>query len=200
MSDILNNLMGLFGQDEVNTLSKQIGAEPNQTATALQSAVPTLLNALNNNASQGGASGILAALDRDHDGSILDDVMGFFQNGGNNDGNGILKHLLGDNKGNVENALAASSGLNASSISKLLPLIAPVIMGFLGKQKKENGIADEGGLSGLIGQLAGGQGGLDIGSLIGMFTGGDTTQQPGQANNTNKGGGILSIISKLFGK
>jgi hypothetical protein len=200
MSD-LNQLMGLFGDSEINSLSQQIGADKSQTSAALQQAVPTLFNAIQNNVSNGGATGLMAALDRDHDGSVLDDVMGFFQSGGNMQGDGILKHLLGDNRGTVETALASNSGANASSISKLLPLIAPVIMGYLGKQKQQSGVADEGGITDLIGKFTGGSGGLDIGNLIGMFT---NSTQNNNTNNTNQttqsGGGFLNIISNLFGK
>lgn len=202
MSNLNEQLLSLFGQNEISALSNQIGADESQTSEALQQAVPTLLSAVQNNVSNGGAGGLLSALDRDHDGSILDDVMGFFQNGGNNDGNGILKHLLGENKGNVETALASnnSSGISAGSIAKLLPLIAPIIMGFLGKQKQQNGVADEGGITSLIGQFIGGGngGGLDIGNIISMFTGGGNANQAG--GQTSSGGGIMDTISKLFGK
>lgn len=203
MSNLNEQLLSLFGQNEISALSSQIGADENQTSQALQQAVPTLLSAVQNNVSNGGAGGLLSALDRDHDGSILDDVMGFFQNGGNNDGNGILRNLLGDNKSNVENALASnnSNGISAGSIAKLLPLIAPIIMGFLGKQKQQNGVSDEGGITSLIGQFIGGGngGGLDIGNIISMFTGGGNTNQAGGQTNSG-GGGIMDTISKLFGK
>ncbi|MDI1235655.1 MAG: DUF937 domain-containing protein [bacterium] len=200
MSD-LNQLMNLFGDSEINSLSQQIGADKGQTTAALQQAVPTLFSAIQNNVSNGGANGLMAALDRDHDGSVLDDVMGFFQGGGNSQGEGILKHLLGDNKGQVENALAANSGADASSISKLLPLIAPVIMGYLGKQKQQTGVSDSGGISDLIGKFTGGAGGLDISNIIGMFTGAtETSNNTNQTQTAQSGGGILNIISNLFGK
>ena len=113
----------------------------------------------------------------------------------------LKNKLLGDNRGTVETALASNSGANASSISKLLPLIAPVIMGYLGKQKQQSGVADEGGITDLIGKFTGGSGGLDIGNLIGMFT---NSTQDNNTSNTNQtaqsGGGFLNIISNLFGK
>lgn len=193
----LNQLMSLFGEGEINTLSQQIGADKNQTTAALQQAVPTLFNAIQNNVSNGGANGLMAALDRDHDGSVLDDVMGFFQGGGNAQGDGILKHLLGENRGRVENALASNSGANTISISKLLPLIAPVIMGYLGKQKQQTGASDAGGITDLIGKFAGG-GGLDLNNFIGMFT--STTQDNITNQTAQSGGGFLNIISNLFGK
>lgn len=199
MSD-LNQLMSLFGEKEINSLSSQIGADKAQTADAVRQAVPTLFNALQNNVSNGGASGLMAALDRDHDGSVLDDVMGFFQGGGNTQGEGILKHMLGDKRGNVENSLASNSGLNAGSIAKLLPLIAPVIMGYLGKQKQQGGVSDAGGITDLIGKFTGGGNGLDIGNLIGMFTGEQQATTTNQPKSTQTGGGFLNIISNLFGK
>ncbi len=199
MSD-LNQLMSLFGENEINSLSNQIGASKEQTASALQQAVPTLFSALQNNVSNGGASSLMAALDRDHDGSVLDDLIGFFQSGGNNQGEGILNHLLGDNRGHVENALATNSGVQSGSIAKLLPLIAPIIMGYLGKQKQQAGVADSGGIADLIGKFTGGgAGGLDISNLIGMFTGGNQTTNS-TTQTSQSGGGILNIISNLFGK
>lgn len=83
------------------------------------------------------ASGLLGALDRDHDGSILDDVAGFIGNNDNSAGDGILKHVLGDNRNTVENGLSAKTGLNSSQIGQLLKMAAPLIMGYLGKQKNK---------------------------------------------------------------
>jgi len=199
--DILKLITSQLGDGAISKLSEMTGEAPESTGKAVQVAVPTLLNALNNNSNNPeGASGILGALDRDHDGSILDDVMGFLGNSDGADGNGILKHLLGDKRGAVENGLSSKAGISSGSMSKILAMLAPIIMGYLGKQKKENDINSSGGISDLltsvVGGLAGGGGssnGLDIGDILGMLGGGG-----GQSNSG--GGGILGTLGKLFGK
>ena len=68
---------------------------------------------------------------------------------------GILSHVLGNRQGQVENAIGKTSGLNASQISQILAIVAPIVMGYLGKEKKEQGL-DASGLSSLLGGLVGG--------------------------------------------
>ena len=83
MSIQLDQILGLFNQNEISTLSQQTGLDENKTATVVQQVVPTLLSGIQNNLSSNGVGGFLSALDKSHDGSVLDDLTGFFQNGGN---------------------------------------------------------------------------------------------------------------------
>jgi len=198
--DILKLITSQLGDGAIAKLSDITGESPEKTGNAVQLAVPTLLNALNNNSnSSEGAAGILGALDRDHDGSILDDVMGFLANSDGSDGNGILKHLLGDKRGAVESGLSQKAGISSESMSKILAMLAPIIMGYLGKQKKENSINSSGAISDLltsvVGGLSGGNSsvGLDIGDILGMLGDGGNQRSSG-------GGGILGTLGKLFGK
>lgn len=64
-------------------------------------------------------------------------------------GEGILKHTLGDNRNAVEQSVSAESGLDLSQVAKLLPLAAPLVMGALGKVTKEGGL-DAAGVAGLL--------------------------------------------------
>jgi hypothetical protein len=157
--------------------------------------VPTLLSGIQNNISSNGISGFLSALDKDHDGSILDDLAGYFNSNSTQTGDGILKHILGNQRTQVENKLAENNHINVESISKLLPLIAPIIMGYLGKEKKSGSI-DSGNIGNILGSLMQGKGGIDIGGLIGSLTSGQ-----GQAsNNKSPLGGIVGMLGKLFRK
>lgn len=197
--DILKLITSQMGDGAIAKLSEITGESKENTSRAVQVAVPTLLNALNNNSNEtNGASGILSALDRDHDGSILDDVMGFVGNTDGTEGNGIVKHILGDKKVAVEEGLSRSSGVSTSSMSKILAVLAPIIMGYLGRQKKQSGIKSSGGISDLLSSVVGslgngGTGGLDIGDILGRLNGAGATQQ-------QSGSSILGTLGKMFGR
>jgi len=151
MSSILESLMQQIGGDGVRKMSQQLGADEGATAKAVQGALPMLMGALAGNASQGsGAESLLGALSRDHDGSILDNLGGFLGSGDTSSGQGILKHVLGAKQPAVQNGLSKMSGLDAGSAGNLLSMLAPLVMGALGKQQRQGGL-DVGGLTSLLG-------------------------------------------------
>lgn len=150
------NIEGLLGQvlsgNNVSAISQQIGADESTTSSAIQAALPMLLGGLANNAqSEGGASALAGALDRDHDGSVLDDIAGFVMGGGQQaNGAGILGHIFGERQDAVQQGVSQASGLDMSMVARLLPLLAPIVMGYLGRQKQEQGM-DAASLAGMLG-------------------------------------------------
>ncbi|MDH0675264.1 DUF937 domain-containing protein [Empedobacter sp. GD03861] len=168
--DFTNLIQGAMGQQIVASAAKQLGINESQAQTAVAAAVPFLLSALNKNAQGGGAEGISNALNQ-HDGSILDNLSGFLGQGGNQqDGLGILGHVLGNKQQNVESAISQQSGLNTAQVTQILALVAPIVMGYLGKQKQSAGL-DSNGIAGLLGGLVGGsttqtnQSGVNLGGF-----------------------------------
>lgn len=168
--DFINLIQGAMGQQIVGSAAKQLGINESQAQTAVAAAVPFLLSALNKNAQGGGAEGISNALNQ-HDGSILDNLSGFLGQGGNQqDGLGILGHVLGNKQQNVESAISQQSGLNMGQVTQILALVAPIVMGYLGKQKQSAGL-DSNGIAGLLGGLVGGsttqtnQSGVNLGGF-----------------------------------
>jgi hypothetical protein len=150
MSDMLQLLMQTMGGNTLGQLSRQIGADEGATAKAISGALPILLGALDRNTDKpGGADALFGALSRDHDGSILDNIGGFLGGAQTSPGDKILGHILGGKRQAVETGLSRSSGLDMGTIAKLLPLLAPIVMGFLGKQQRQRGL-DAQGLSGLL--------------------------------------------------
>ena len=151
------NLMELFESQLSGNLLDQLGSQigiddPNKTQVAAKSAFSVLMGALTKNASQGdGASILNSVLDRDHDGSILDDIAGYFTGSANVsntkalDGAGILSHLLGDNQDSIFDQISNVVGIDKNSSAGLLEKLAPIAMGMLGKVKRENNL-DENGL------------------------------------------------------
>lgn len=203
-------LQGQLSDDMVGQLSEHIGAEPQQTAQAAQGVFATLLGGLANNASsEGGLSALGAALDRDHDGSMLDDlagmVGGMLMNGGGDNratnGMGILSHILGDRQEAAAEQIGQSSGLNASQVMKLLPILAPIVMSVLGKTKNSGGL-DLGSLAGVLmggaqqAQQQPGMGDL-LGNVLGSVLGG---QQPQQQQSSGGGSLLGNLLGGLFGK
>jgi hypothetical protein len=108
------------------------------------------MSALARSSSQeGGAASLAGALDRDHDGSVLDDVAGFLGSPDTQSGDGILRHTLGDRRPAVEEELGRQTGLDLGTITKLLPILAPLVMGALGKAKRQDQL-DVGGLTSML--------------------------------------------------
>lgn len=144
-------LQQVMTPDNINMLSGMLGADPKTTQNAVGTAVPALLAALGKEAATPqGASALNNALAKDHDGSILDDIAGYIAAGGDlTDGNKILGHLLGSNQQNVANGLGSVSGLGGQGMNALLAGLAPLVLGAIGKDKKEEGL-DAGGLSQLL--------------------------------------------------
>lgn len=142
---LFDNVSQLLSGPALQLISNQLGANDSQTQSAIQGALPLIISALSKNTtSQDGTSSLLNALDRDHDGSVVNDVAGFIGGAlqGTNaaNGAGILKHLLGNNQALAEQGVAQSSGLNMAQAAQLLTTLAPIVMGFLGKQRQEGGL------------------------------------------------------------
>ena len=133
-------------------IAARLGVSESTANTAVQIAVPLILSALARNASQPqGAQELHQAVTNDHDGSILDNLMGYLGNPQQANGAGILGHVLGDQRGAVENNLAQATGLNQSSAGNLMEMVAPLVMGQLGRTQQQNGF-DSSGLANYLGE------------------------------------------------
>jgi hypothetical protein len=147
---LLDMLQQRLGGDAVNQISSKLGTDPASTRTAIAAALPMLVGALARNAQDPGKAGALAnALGR-HDGSVLDDVTGYLGRGDTGDGDGILGHVLGGKKETVQTGLGQAAGLDPAKAGTLLAMLAPLVMGALGKAQREKGL-DTGGLAGMLG-------------------------------------------------
>lgn len=128
----------LGSRDSTAHLSRAIGADSQTTQRAVAAALPVLIGALAGNANRpGGAEPLARALAEDHDGSVLDDLTGFLGSGGTANGDGILRHALGDRRSLAEQQLGRMSGLDADSTGRLLAMLAPVVMGALGRAMRQ---------------------------------------------------------------
>ena len=162
MSGLLDLLNSPMGRQMIQGVSSETGQSENKTADVLSMAMPLLLGAMKKNVSKpGGAEGLIGALSSKHDGSILDDLGGLFGGGVDqsvkDDGAGILGHVFGSKQANVENALSQKSGVDTAGIANILKIAAPIVLGYLGRQRSKSQVNDASGMNSLLGGLLGGQ-------------------------------------------
>lgn len=132
-------------------VAERLGVSESTANTAIQLAIPLIVAALARNSSQpNGAEDLHQAVTKDHDGSILDNLMGHFLNPQAANGSGILNHVLGDQRNSVENNLAQATGLDQGKAGSLMEMMAPLVMGAIGKTQQENGL-DSSGLAQFLG-------------------------------------------------
>ncbi len=151
MAQLMDLVTQAIGGDTTKQIGRQLGADEGTTQTAIAAALPLLLTALARNSSnQEGAQSLHGALSRDHDGSVLDNLGGFLGNAQAGPGAGILRHLLGERQPVAQQALSKASGLDAGRSAQLLMMLAPVVMGVLGRTQRQ-GKLDASGVAGMLG-------------------------------------------------
>lgn len=207
MTDLLGLLGGALDARTIESLGAKVGASPAATSNAVSTAVPLLLGQLQRNAAGGGASGLLSALDRDHDGSVLDDLAGFLGSGPSASGGRALDHIFGGKKETIESAVARSSGLGSGQVQQLLAMLAPLVLGALGKAWNRSPATGGGGLADLLGGAVGqmqkqnsGVGGL-LGGLLDADGDGsvvDDLLEKGLGGGSG-GGGLGGLLGGLLG-
>jgi hypothetical protein len=173
MDDILKAL-------PIDDIASRLGVDPGQARQAVEEGGATILSGLQRNAqTPDGAAAIEKALGK-HGGEVaggrvdlnaLDTA----------DGEKILGHIFDGQEQAVAQKLTQEPKTAGIDFGKLLPILAPIIMGVIANQQKDKAPTPDagsegGGLGGLIGGLLGGGGsgssGIDIGGLLGGLLGG----------------------------
>ncbi|MEO8379364.1 MAG: DUF937 domain-containing protein [Acidobacteriota bacterium] len=193
---ILDSIQQQLGPSTIQQMSSALGADPASTSSAISAALPALLGGLSRNASQPeGAASLDQALGA-HDGSILDNLGGLLGGGGGGIGGAILGHIFGRKRDAVEAGVSRSSGLDAAQVAQLLAMLAPIVMGVLGRMKREKGV-DASSLPDVLGQAsasanaAPAPGGFDLNSILDSNHDGDMTDDLGRIGK--------SVLGGLFG-
>ncbi len=213
MEGILDLLNGPIGKTIISGVAGSTGQDNDKTSNVLTMALPVLMKAMQRNASSPqGAEGLMGALSK-HDGGILDNLGDLFGGGVNedviNDGDKILGHVLGNKQQGVQKVIGEKAGIDAGAVANILKTAAPILMGVLGKQTRQNGVNSAGDLGGLLGGMLGGNStqqeqsflekildadgdGSVIDDVAGMVLG---------SGNQQKSGGLLGgLLGGLFGK
>lgn len=152
MSGIMDMITQQMGSSMMQQLGQKFGGGNNNDGLnrAVAAALPMILAGLKKNASsRQGAESLASALDRDHDGGIMDSLGSLLGGGAprtrQNDGGKILGHIFGNKTGNIAEQLGRATGIGGNEAGGLMEALAPMVMGALGKAKRQGNI----GVSGL---------------------------------------------------
>ena len=154
MSGLLDLIASQLDDQSLGQLSNQLGTNQDSLASAIGAALPMLLGGLERNArTQAGAEALQSALNRDHDGSLLNDLSGFFSHRPTETDARMVEHILGPRRQAAERSLGRASGLNQETIGGLLENLAPIVMGVLGQRSRSDRL-DAGQLASRLGSEA----------------------------------------------
>ncbi|AZJ31418.1 MULTISPECIES: DUF937 domain-containing protein [Tenacibaculum] len=215
MTGILDLLNSDIGKTIISGVAGSTGQDTNKTSSVLTMALPVLMKAMQRNAATPqGAESLKNALNK-HDGGILDNLGDLFNGGVNSDvlqdGGKILGHVLGNKQQGVEQVIGQKAGMDTGAVADILKTAAPILMGLLGKQSRQENVNNSSDLSGLLGGLLGGNStqkeqsfleqildadgdGSIVDDVAGMILG-------NAGNNQQKSGGLLGgLLGGVFGK
>lgn len=170
---------------------------------AMAAALPLIMSALARNTSTpGGAASLDKALATDHDGSLLDSAVDFLGGGDLSDGNAILGHIFGKRKGAVVETVAKASDLDTDRTTELFAMLAPLVMAYLGRQRTERNLDDDGLADLLENQRASIEDETDTagGSILGQLADNLLKRQPGGKGGSQGTDAAVKIGVDLLGQ
>ena len=181
------NLDDILGQLPVDQIAAQLGVDPDTARSAVDHALPALVSGMQANAQdEAGAASLATALSQ-HDNGLADALLG------GSTGLDAVDTADGDQ---VVSQLAGASGVGSGLMSKILPMLAPIVMSMIAKRIFGGGAqqgSGGGGLGDVLGNVLGGgqqsSGGGGLGDVLGSVLGG------GQSS----GGGLGSILGSVLG-
>jgi hypothetical protein len=181
-------LEDLISQIPIGDLARKLGVDESTAKAAVSKALPALVGGMQANAEAGGADSLAKAVDKHspqlvEGGVNLDDVD-------EDDGKKIVKNVFGGSENQVAAALSTGGAQGGGGglgdvIGKALPMLAPVVMSFLAKNK--GGQANAAGASG---------GGGGIADMLGGLLGGGGGASSAAAGG---GGGLSDLLGGLLG-
>ncbi|MFB4353967.1 DUF937 domain-containing protein [Microbacterium sp. LS_15] len=174
----------ILKQVPIDDVAAKLGVSHDEAKAAVEQGGAVLLSGLAKNASTSeGSSAIENALKR-HEGTTgakkVDDID-------QNDGGKIVSHILGADEKKVTTKLNESKETAGIDFGKLLPILAPIVMGLIANATKSKDTTAGGG------QAQSGGGGL--GDVIGGLLGGGDSKSGGGVGDLLGG-----VLGGLFGK
>lgn len=217
---LIDLITGNTGNQVAEEAHNKFGVDKNQMIALAAMAAPLIISYLRKKSQDSNeAEKLNTALNKDHDGSILDHPSQAADR--QEEGNSILSHIFGGQKSEVENSLSQKSGISMDKIGPLLGMLAPIVMGYIGKQKQQSNVQSGGGLSDLLGGILGqasndaqAQSSNPVNDILGGLLGGGSAQGAGNplndilgsvlggdgnSNQQQNQGGLGGLLGSLLG-
>lgn len=151
--NIQNLITSALNNQAIGQMSKSLGVDESKVSSVISMAVPAILGQMNKNAqTPQGAESLNNALNN-HSGSVLENLGQLLGGATNNaEGESILNHIFGGKQEQLAQNLGSQTGLSSGNVMQILSTIAPLIMGFLGKEKQQGNL-NIGNLTSVLGNL-----------------------------------------------
>jgi len=198
----------ILKQVPISQLASQVGASESDTQTAVSHAVTSLLGGMSANAADGGEAALVAAA-QSHAANPTTDIA----NVDTTDGAKIVQNVLGTNPQAAAAAVATKTGAgNADLVAKVMPMLAPMVMTYVGSKLTHGsavGSAASAGLggllsSGLLGKLFGGGSSSATAAApaasggVSELLGGMLGNKVGAGNSAASSGGLSGLLNSIF--
>lgn len=187
----------LFVEIPTQQIASRLGADETEVNQAVKSLLPVLVGGLQHNAQDPGtAAGIASAANQHAVSGLLDGGVDVDQVDVADGSRAVAKIFGGNDTGQVASALSGGGAGNSELINKLLPILAPIVLAYIGRKlsggQAAPGQSGGGGLGDILGGiLGGGRGGSGgdnpLGDILGGVLGG------------GKAGGLGDILGGLLG-
>jgi hypothetical protein len=195
----------LFAEIPVQDIASKLGVDESEVNSAIHTLVPALVGGLQHNVQSDDidSSKLESAVSTQAASGLLDGGVSVDQVD-QHEGDKIVANIFGGNDSNqVASALAGGGAGSSSLLKQLLPILAPIVLAYIGKQLTKGGGAAApaqpqasggGGLGDVLGSILGGGGGGNnaLGSILGSVLGGGGGQG-------GAGGALGDILGGLLG-
>lgn len=193
MASFIDEFMGSYGPEVAKQLSSKLGIKKKTASQLIPEVAPLILSGLKRQKDErGGAKRIDHILNKYGSDSVLDNIGSLFsQRASEDDSDPQLGGLLGQSGTQATDMLASKFNLNSNVAMKIIPMLAPLILGALTKKRDKEGL----GSSGIASLLDQDGDGSILDDVAGFF------MQGLAGSGSNKGGNVVgSILGGLFGK
>ncbi|MEO7234644.1 MAG: DUF937 domain-containing protein [Lapillicoccus sp.] len=192
----MSEIEQILSQVPMDQVAAALGVDRGEAEQATRAAIPALLGGMHANAQDPAGAASLASALQQHDGSALGAPVDQIDT---QDGQQIVQNVFGAQTNDVVARLGGATPGNGSSlVSKLLPILAPIVMAYLARKMQGGTAGATTGDSGVGGGVGGGGLGDILGSVLGGAGGAQT--QPGLPTGQGGMGDILGgVLGGLLG-
>jgi hypothetical protein len=191
---LIDELMGSVGGEVAKQMSSSLGIDKNIAAQLIPQVAPLILGGLKRQSEQrGGQPRVDHILNKYGKADVLDDIGGLLTNRAKDSNpDPRLGGLLGESGVQASDTIAKQFNLSKSAAMKIIPMLAPIILGFLTKKRDTDG-AGSSGIEALLDQDGDGSVLDDVAGFLLKGLGGGGSQQQ------SSGGLLGGLLGKLFG-